>query len=335
MSKFINGLNGITADMVKAAALVSAESAKQAAEARSAEKAQLSSKFESFRPVAADKIEKSSRPIERLYAGMAPVAQTEQKEETLAERVAAIKQPPKVVVKVAHEPVPHDSYLLEPKIKLAPKIKRTMEAESVELTDEDKEFLAKLNGDVAEGTEGTTPTTPREKSLAAKAEPKNKITHKDVMVARGVVAKEETEVVEEKEEGTAHEKAEKKKPNAFDWKSPRKAQDAPNRKSGETTSTGHDVKKISTGTVYTKRFEEVEQIEELKDTPGQEHVCAVHVKHSKLGEGKTLFSQHADPAEDGTIAWYDVMFDEGIVRVDTKDLEILEAMSHGNHKKKK
>ena len=67
---------------------------------------------------------------------------------------------------------------------------------------------------------------------------------------------------------------------------------------------------------------------EEKDTPGQ-HSCAVHVKHAKLGEGKTLTTQHADPAEDGSIAWYDVMFEHGIEKkVPTTELEILEAKHH-------
>jgi hypothetical protein len=39
----------------------------------------------------------------------------------------------------------------------------------------------------------TVPKTAKEKSLAALATPKDKITHKDVMVGRGVVAKEEVE----------------------------------------------------------------------------------------------------------------------------------------------
>jgi hypothetical protein len=75
---------------------------------------------------------------------------------------------------------------------------------------------------------------------------------------------------------------------------------------------------------------------EETDTPGNSyaHQCALHVKHSKLGEGKTLFSQHAEPSEDGTIDWYDVMFEHGIERVETKDVEIVVSESHMNHKKK-
>ena len=44
----------------------------------------------------------------------------------------------------------------------------------------------------------TTPTTDKEKKLAALAEPKDKITKKDVLVGRGVIAKEEVEELDEK-----------------------------------------------------------------------------------------------------------------------------------------
>ena len=55
-----------------------------------------------------------------------------------------------------------------------------------------------------------------------------------------------------------------------------------------------------------------------------------------MGEGRTLFSQHADPAADGSIAWYDIMFEHGIEKkVPTTDLEITVAESHMNHKKAK
>lgn len=81
----------------------------------------------------------------------------------------------------------------------------------------------------------------------------------------------------------------------------------------------------------------VKKIKEETDTPGNStHQCAIHVKHAKLGEGKTLFSQHAAPDAEGNIAWYDVMFAEGIEKkVPTTDLEILVSESHMNHKKKK
>jgi len=76
--------------------------------------------------------------------------------------------------------------------------------------------------------------------------------------------------------------------------------------------------------------------EENTDTPGNsEHQCAIHVKHSKLGEGKTIYSQHAAPDEAGNISWYDVMFSEGIHKqVPITELEVLVSESHGNHKRK-
>ena len=77
---------------------------------------------------------------------------------------------------------------------------------------------------------------------------------------------------------------------------------------------------------------------EEKDTPGNgySHQCALHVKHSKLGEGRTLYSQHANPDKIGQIAWYDVMFDHGIEKqVPTRDLEIMVSESHMSHSKKK
>lgn len=75
---------------------------------------------------------------------------------------------------------------------------------------------------------------------------------------------------------------------------------------------------------------------EERDTPGNSaHQCAIHVKSEQYGEGRTLTSQHAEPDADGNIAWYDVMFPEGIKRVKTEDLEILVSEGHMNHKKKK
>lgn len=78
-------------------------------------------------------------------------------------------------------------------------------------------------------------------------------------------------------------------------------------------------------------------VSEEKDTPGNgyTHQCALHVKSEQYGEGRTLTSQHAEPDAQGHIAWYDVMFDEGIVRMNAEDLEILVSESHGNHKKMK
>lgn len=104
----------------------------------------------------------------------------------------------------------------------------------------------------------------------------------------------------------------------------------------------HKIDKNKNGKIDAQDFkllkkEETEVQEEQKntDTPGQTHQCALHVKHAKLGEGKTIYSQHAEPDEAGNIAWYDVMFSEGIHKqVPIEELEVLVSESHGNHKKK-
>lgn len=175
---------------------------------------------------------------------------------------------------------------------------------------------------VKEGAEGTTPTTPKEKALAKLHGNPNKITMGDVMKGRGV-----------RKEA---------------WEDMLKA--AKERQAAKGTGK-FDVTKTSTGTVYTRKSEtfddggkdadmkkaDKKMKKEEKDTPGNgyEHQCAVHVKSEQFGEGRTLTSQHADPDAEGNIAWYDVMFAEGIKRVQTKEIEVLESMMHGNHKKKK
>lgn len=95
-----------------------------------------------------------------------------------------------------------------------------------------------------------------------------------------------------------------------------------------------DVAKKVNEAATAKKEPEVKK--ENTDTPGNStHQCAVHVKHEQFGEGRTLFSQHADPSEDGTIEWYDVMFEHGIEKqIKTSDLEIVVSESHGNHRRK-
>lgn len=158
----------------------------------------------------------------------------------------------------------------------------------------------------------TVPKTEKEKKLAALAEPKDKITHADVMAGRGVT-KEEADIDEGKYV-------------------PDDVHIDPNEKFAKEKAASHNA-----AVEKAKQMAKQRMNKEETDTPGNsyEHQCAIHVKHAKLGEGKTLFSQHAEPAEDGTIEWYDVMFEHGIEKkVPTTDLEILVSESHMNHKKK-
>ena len=91
--------------------------------------------------------------------------------------------------------------------------------------------------------------------------------------------------------------------------------------------------KMKLGFYGKKKKNNEESVEENKDTPGNSaHQCAIHVKHATMGEGRTLTSQHAQPDTEGEISWYTVMFEHGIEKVDTKDLEVLVSESHMNHK---
>jgi hypothetical protein len=67
---------------------------------------------------------------------------------------------------------------------------------------------------------------------------------------------------------------------------------------------------------------------------GDKHMCATKVFHKEWNEGTPIKTMHADPDADGLIEWYDVMFDHGIERVMTEDMEILQAESHMHSKKK-
>jgi hypothetical protein len=63
------------------------------------------------------------------------------------------------------------------------------------------------------------------------------------------------------------------------------------------------------------------------------HFCATHVEHALLGQGTCISEQHAEPDENGNIAWYSVQFPTGIQRVDSSNLKIVEGKSHTHSKK--
>jgi len=63
------------------------------------------------------------------------------------------------------------------------------------------------------------------------------------------------------------------------------------------------------------------------------HFCATHVEHALLGQGTCISEQHAEPDENGNIAWYSVQFPSGIQRVDSSNLKIVEGKSHTHSKK--
>ena len=70
--------------------------------------------------------------------------------------------------------------------------------------------------------------------------------------------------------------------------------------------------------------------------PSETHLRATKVEHAEWGVGECIFSEHAEPDENGHVAWYDVLFDHGIEKqVSISEMKILDEKHHGDHKKKK
>tara|TARA_Y100000389_G_scaffold194843_1_gene225397 strand:- start:2506 stop:2745 length:240 start_codon:yes stop_codon:yes gene_type:complete len=62
---------------------------------------------------------------------------------------------------------------------------------------------------------------------------------------------------------------------------------------------------------------------------GEKHNCASKVKSEEYGIGECIKTMHAEPDENGYVAWYDVLFEHGIEeQVSTESLEILVSESH-------
>lgn len=189
---------------------------------------------------------------------------------------------------------------------------------------------------------GSTPRTPKEKKLAAMAHPKDKITHKDVLVGRGVVAKEEVKQIDELKSSTLASYTVKASKSAMGTAAG-DSRTTKNRKFGIERAVSKLYKRAPDAPkdpwedpkFYNAQFK---NRQESTDTPGNsyKHQCAIHVKHEQFGEGKTIYSQHAEPDQDGNIAWYDVMFEHGIEKkVSINEIQVLQSESHMMHKKKK
>jgi hypothetical protein len=74
--------------------------------------------------------------------------------------------------------------------------------------------------------------------------------------------------------------------------------------------------------------------EGLEDSPNpanKQHLCAKNVVHEEWGSGNCVPTQHANPDEEGNIAWYDVMFEHGIEKeVSADNLKIIEEGMHSH-----
>ena len=70
--------------------------------------------------------------------------------------------------------------------------------------------------------------------------------------------------------------------------------------------------------------------EAVEDNPANyQHLCAKNVVHEKWGAGDCIPTMHADPDEEGNVAWYDVMFEHGIeAKVSIDELKVTKAEEH-------
>jgi hypothetical protein len=79
----------------------------------------------------------------------------------------------------------------------------------------------------------------------------------------------------------------------------------------------------------------IEALEDKTDNPANsQHLCAKNVVHEEWGAGQPIHGQHADPDENGEIAWYDVMFEHGIeMGVSINELKVTKEAMHNSHNK--
>ena len=189
--------------------------------------------------------------------------------------------------------------------------------------------------------------SPKQKKLAAVAGDKNKIDAMDLHVLRSRKTTQATSVSDEKildgesidelHTSTLSSYLNKKKSEYMKGKtqsgSKENAKDIQNMGKAQDKMKPESALKYAVKTLVKHAKDPLGMKEELQDTPGNStHQCAIHVKHATMGEGRTLTSQHAQPDTEGEISWYTVMFEHGIEKVDTKDLEVLVSESHMSHK---
>lgn len=75
--------------------------------------------------------------------------------------------------------------------------------------------------------------------------------------------------------------------------------------------------------------DDFKKLRAMKKTPdGKVHNCATHVEHAVFGKGTTVSEQHAEPDENGNIAWYTVEFETGTHQIATKELTITMSEAH-------
>jgi hypothetical protein len=196
--------------------------------------------------------------------------------------------------------------------------------------------------EVMKKDKGSVPRNEKEKDLAAFHGDPKRITHGDVLKARGVT-KEEAEPVDEMSSKM------KMKLGLYGKKKKTNEESVDEGMGSAAKSMAKKVLSKMGGGSDKDQLKDLQKkmgmpqtgkkpMKENKDTPGNgyAHQCAIHVKSESFGEGRTITTQHANPDAYGNIEWYDVMFEHGIEKqVPTDSLEILVSEMHMHSKKKK
>ena len=73
-----------------------------------------------------------------------------------------------------------------------------------------------------------------------------------------------------------------------------------------------------------------DNVEEAMNGKKKKHDCAKKVEHAMYGVGNCVSEQHAEPDQNGNIAWYTVEFKDSVRKVFTENLKILVSEMHGH-----
>ena len=104
----------------------------------------------------------------------------------------------------------------------------------------------------------------------------------------------------------------------------------------------HKIDANKNGKIDAEDFKLLKQKKKMNEARGvapqavDKHNCATHVYHEEFGEGKPVYSQHAEPDANGLIEWYNVAFGHGIEKhVMVSEMTILASEGHMDHPMKK
>jgi hypothetical protein len=148
---------------------------------------------------------------------------------------------------------------------------------------------------MAETSHGSHPKTPKEKSLAALAHPKDKITHKDVLVGRGVLKKEDIEQLDEVGDTKAGRKALHKYVDKAISTAMYKPNEIEKRKKGLRKATS----RLYKDDYYGKKNEEVELNEEAEQLQEYESKDGKYTHKGTYGREKGAQYGESDYSKGG------------------------------------